>query len=40
VDKNVTIQNGGTIGEDLVKDSKRFTVIESGIVVIPLGYKS
>ena len=32
--------DGETIGKDLVMDSKRFTVIESGIVVIPLGYKS
>jgi len=39
VDKDVSIPDGEIIGEDLYKDSKRFTVTESGIVVIPLGYK-
>jgi glucose-1-phosphate adenylyltransferase len=39
VDKDVSIPDGEIIGEDLIKDSKRFTVTESGIVVIPLGYE-
>ena len=39
VDKGVSIPDGEIIGEDLSKDSKRFTVTESGIVVIPLGYE-
>jgi len=39
VDKDVSIPDGEIIGEDLIKDSKRFTVSDSGIVVIPLGYE-
>jgi len=39
VDKDVSIPDGEIIGEDLSKDSQRFTVTESGIVVIPLGYE-
>lgn len=39
VDKHVIIPNGESIGYDLVKDRKRFTVSESGIVVVPQGYK-
>jgi len=38
VDKNVSIPSGESIGYDLAKDRKRFTVTESGIVVIPKGY--
>jgi glucose-1-phosphate adenylyltransferase len=35
IDKGVTIPPGMRIGYDLEKDSKRFTVTDSGIVVIP-----
>ena len=38
IDKNVIIPDGEVIGEDLEKDRKRFTVTESGIIVIPQGY--
>lgn len=38
IDKNVIIPDGEIIGEDLEKDRKRFTVTESGIIVIPQGY--
>ncbi|MBL8950833.1 MAG: glucose-1-phosphate adenylyltransferase [Myxococcaceae bacterium] len=37
VDKNVVIPPGAKIGVDPVADRKRFTVTESGIVVIPKG---
>ena len=39
VDKHVSIPNGESIGYDLAKDRKRFTVTETGIVVIPQGYE-
>lgn len=39
IDKYVDIPDGETIGVDLIKDSKRFTVTENGIVVVPLGYE-
>jgi len=35
LDKNVQIPAGGEIGYDLEEDRKRFTVTDSGIVVIP-----
>lgn len=38
IDKHVEIPNGEVIGFDKEKDSKRFTVTDSGIVVIPQGY--
>jgi len=38
IDKGVHIPDGEAIGLDLVKDRKRFTVTENGIVVVPLGY--
>ncbi|MDQ6992157.1 MAG: glucose-1-phosphate adenylyltransferase [Mariprofundus sp.] len=38
VDKHVTIPDGEVIGFDRVKDSTRFTVSESGITIIPVGY--
>lgn len=34
IDKNVTVPEGYEIGFDLVNDGKKFTVTESGIVVI------
>jgi glucose-1-phosphate adenylyltransferase len=39
IDKNVNIPADTVIGYDPVLDAKRFTVSESGIVVIPKGYK-
>ena len=38
IDKDVTIPANETIGHDLKVDRKRFTVTDSGIVVIPQGY--
>jgi glucose-1-phosphate adenylyltransferase len=38
IDKNVKIPEGEEIGFDPVKDKKRFTVTETGIVVIPKNY--
>lgn len=38
VDKHVVIPDNETIGHDLEADKKRFTVTDSGIVVIPQGY--
>jgi len=37
VDKGVKIPSGSTIGYDLEADRRRFTVTESGIVVVPKG---
>ncbi len=37
VDKGVAIPPGATIGDDLEKDRRRFTVSEGGVVVIPKG---
>jgi glucose-1-phosphate adenylyltransferase len=37
VDKNVEILPGTVIGEDLEEDRRRFTVTDSGVVVIPKG---
>jgi len=37
VDKKVRIAPGAVVGEDLERDRERFTVTESGIVVIPKG---
>jgi glucose-1-phosphate adenylyltransferase len=38
IDKSVKIPPGEHIGHDLVKDRQRFTVTESGIVVVPHGF--
>ncbi|MDY0002488.1 MAG: glucose-1-phosphate adenylyltransferase [Polyangia bacterium] len=38
IDKDVIIPEGARIGYDLEEDRKRFTVSETGIVVIPKGY--
>ncbi|MBA4251162.1 MAG: glucose-1-phosphate adenylyltransferase [Chlorobiaceae bacterium] len=38
IDKNVTIPEGMEIGFDPTEDNKKFTVTESGIVVIPKNY--
>ncbi len=39
IDKNVEIAPGTVIGENLEEDKKRFTVSESGVVVIPKNAK-
>jgi glucose-1-phosphate adenylyltransferase len=39
VEKHVTIPAGEKIGCDRVRDAERFTVSDSGIVVIPKGYR-
>ena len=39
IDKNVVIPDNEEIGYDMEKDRKRFTVTETGIVVIPQDYK-
>jgi len=38
IDKNVSIPDGEIIGYDKTKDKQRFTVTDTGIVVIPSGY--
>ena len=38
VDKYVSIPSGETIGYDIEKDSKRFTITNDGVVVIPKDY--
>ena len=38
IDKGVIVPDGEVIGSDIKKDKQRFTVTESGIVVIPQGY--
>jgi glucose-1-phosphate adenylyltransferase len=35
IDKNVSVPEGYEIGFDSIADSKKFTLTESGIVVIP-----
>lgn len=37
IDKNISVPDGESIGIDLVKDRKRFTVTDEGIVVVPSG---
>jgi len=37
IDKEIRIPPGAEIGYDLAADRKRFTVTDSGIVVIPKG---
>lgn len=37
IDKNVKVSQGASIGYNLGEDKKRFTVTESGIVVVPKG---
>ncbi len=37
IDKNVKISTGAQIGYNLAQDKKRFTVTDSGIVVVPKG---
>lgn len=39
VDKGVTIPPGETIGGDLERDRQRFTLSESGVVVVPKDYR-
>jgi glucose-1-phosphate adenylyltransferase len=38
VDKDVVIPDGEQIGFDKERDAERFTVSESGVVVVPKGY--
>jgi glucose-1-phosphate adenylyltransferase len=37
IDKGTKVPSGFSIGYDLEKDAKRFTVTDSGVVVIPKG---
>lgn len=39
IDKNVVIPEGAEVGFDIDADKKRFTVSETGIVIIPKNYK-
>jgi len=39
IDKNVVIPSGYEIGYNAEEDKKRFTVSETGIVVIPKNYQ-
>jgi glucose-1-phosphate adenylyltransferase len=39
IDKNVTVPEGMEIGFDIETDKKRFTVSDTGIVIIPKNYK-
>lgn len=39
IDKDVTVPAGETIGFDLAKDARRFTVTEQGVVAVPEGYR-
>jgi glucose-1-phosphate adenylyltransferase len=39
LDKNVTVPEGEEIGWDVERDRQRFTVTDSGILVIPKGYR-
>lgn len=38
IDKDIIVPDGETIGFDLTKDRKRFTVTQNDIVVVPKGY--
>jgi glucose-1-phosphate adenylyltransferase len=39
IDKSVSVPAGETIGVDLSKDKKRFTVSEKGVIVVPKDYR-
>jgi glucose-1-phosphate adenylyltransferase len=40
IDKDSEIPPGMHIGNDLKEDAKKFTVAESGIVVVPIGFRA